>query len=173
MGHIGLMGHGFGTKEMGLAERIAEIKDADEKKNASAEKENANPLAENCVAALFRDARPCPTCGSQIAWWDVYGGGPHCHRCRDWPAVSLVKCVFVTVERSDGSWEWKRVEDIEDATCGGSGDVDGNCTHPRIGRVPMLVAWPAAAPAADGTLLVDWNREVDRFELCKRCGKWI
>lgn len=112
----------------------------------------------------IQPAMPCPACGAVIAWWDRYGGGPHCHRCRDWPSVAVVARI---VAADNGRWlklwplgEWGAVQQAPDASC----------PHSRSRK---RVVWPVAER---GNLLVaDLERwqEAEVFEECLRCGEWI
>ena len=52
-------------------------------------------------------AAPCD-CGGLIFWFDGYGGGPHCHTCKNWPLPSLVvRLLAVREAEGEGSgWRW-------------------------------------------------------------------
>jgi hypothetical protein len=119
-------------------------------------------------------AHPCPSCGATIAWWDRYGGGPHCHRCRDWPTTAVVRAIAVAV---DGRWMTFAQANASLAASQGRGeesiDLDGqeaSCGHRRRRNV---ACYPVVA--RDGAVVVDRDRlaEAERFVECLDCGKWI
>ena len=108
---------------------------------------------------------PCPACGSVLAWFDIYGGGPHCGRCRPWPAESFVRSVM-GYDARDACWRvlWP----IE--ASGPLGMPETPCTH-RMGR--NRAVWPVAD--RDGLLVADLERvaEVENFVECLGCGIWF
>lgn len=89
----------------------------------------AGPAAER--PATTTPAVPCPTCGAAIFWWDIYGGGPHCHHCRDWPAESMVRRIAFAVDD-----RWVDSRDIGRAgRAGHAGRTDRGTGLPDTGGV--------------------------------------
>ena len=97
---------------------------------------------------------PC-CCGSALAWFDIYGGGPHCHGCRPWTAESLVRSVM----GYDAQETRRRVLWPIEAI-GPLGTPQASCTH-RRGRNLTIGPWPGCA----GEVEMVWE--------CAECGMWF
>jgi len=113
----------------------------------------------------IQPAAPCGICGSCLVWFDIYGGGPHCGRCRHWPAESFIRSLM-GYDAQDARWHvlWP----IE-----ASGPLEmpeTPCAHRRRRKV---ATWPSAI--IDERLVVDLERvaEVYEFWECRDCGLWI
>jgi len=114
-------------------------------------------------------AVPCSGCGSCLYWFDRYGGGPHCHRCRDWPSYAVVARIAAVVAGPDGTTSWLTLwprdesEAVQEAP-------DASCPHRRSRK---RVVWPAADRG--NILVADLERwqESEEFNECLACGEWI
>ena len=50
--------------------------------------------------------QPCPTCRCPKAWFDHYGGGPHCFECKPPPTKSMIRRQCDVITTSNGSFAW-------------------------------------------------------------------
>ena len=164
-----------------LLEKLGKEKSKNETRQ---ENEIQNQKAENLASdkeeksGIQTAAAPCSICGQSIAWWDRYGGGPHCHRCRDWPSESLVARIAAAVAGDDGTTSWLTLwpRNAADASGRPEGSQDSSraanasCSH-RRGR--NRVIWPVAERG--GILVADLDRvaEVKEFAECLGCGLWF
>jgi hypothetical protein len=116
---------------------------------------------------LEGQAVPCDRCGAVIHWWDRYGGGPHCHRCRDWPSWAVVARIAAAE-----STAWLTLWPLggSEGPNVASSSPNAACGH-RRGR--KLVIWPTAI--LDERLVGDPGRsaEAEEFFECANCGTWI
>lgn len=176
-GHMGHMGHGVFFMGL-LSNLIGEKKKENQQENRAPNLETENPQSGNRASNEgIRDpqetpvARPCHECGSPIAWWDVYGGGPHCHRCRDWPTTAIVRSIAVAVA---GRWLTFAAANALLAATNGRGeesaDLDGpkaSCGHLRARNTMRYFVI-----AVGDHVSVDRNRlaEAECFVECLDCG---
>ena len=124
------------------------------------EKANAKSVGRS---GKVQSATPCPTCGACIAWWDIYGGGPHCHRCRDWPNQAVVsRIVAVVRDANDESTRWltlwQRAGSVSHSEP--TDAPQASCVH-RRGRNLTIGPWPGCA----GEVEMVWE--------CAECGMWF
>jgi len=156
-----------------LLEKIGKEKSKNENLETRQENEIRNPSTENLAIVSKEEpgnlaaAAPCPVCGAVLHWLDRYGGGPHCHRCRDWPSYAVVARI-VAADNSRWLTLWP-LGDSEGSECRRN-DQNASCTHRRSRR---RVVWPVADR---GNLLVaDLDRvaEVEEFAECSGCGIWF
>jgi len=97
---------------------------------------------------------------------DIYGGGPHCHRCRPWPSETFIRALLgydVATARWQTIWPLTGPRDLAQA------DRD-SCGHPRFRK---RVVWPIADDRS--RIAIDLNRaaEAEVFLECLACGEWI
>ena len=113
-------------------------------------------------------AAPCPVCGSVLAWWDVYGGGPHCHRCRPWPAEFLIRRL-TGYDAQDARWRavWPP-DGSQDQDAAADATADATCDHQGLRG---LIVWPPdILPFSDKHCGM---AEAEFFFECKNCGLWF
>jgi hypothetical protein len=111
-------------------------------------------------------------CGSVIAWRDVYGGGPHCHGCRPWPAESLVRAI-AGWDAQDARWRVLWGKDGSDAVHDGD---RASCGHSRTRRRTVWIPKDGKdRRTGKPILVVDFDRaeEAEIFDECIFCGAWI
>lgn len=118
-----------------------------------------NPAGQPASIANSDPATPCPTCGSSIGWWDIYGGGPHCHHCRDWPAESLVSWIAVCVA---GRWLTPREAQRVEAACPEAGDDEqvaflATWELYEVGDWDVARRWGVRQDCPRDVLLEDWG----------------
>ena len=120
---------------------------------------------------IAASAEPCQTCGSVLAWMDVYGGGPHCHRCRPWPSETFIRRL---IGYDAVAARWRTIWPL-----GGPGDQTdehhASCGHPRT---RTRVVWPGTERldrrTGQAILVPDLDRwqEAEVFEECVVCSWW-
>jgi hypothetical protein len=125
-----------------------------------------NPQAENPQGKPTA-ASPCRTCGSHIAWWDVYGGGPHCHKCRSWPAEAFVRMVAVA-DPDSGRWLTFADANRKLLHSESQNEPEASCGHLRARNVARYFV-----VADESRVSVDRNRlaEAEYFRECLDCGE--
>ena len=114
---------------------------------------------------------PCSACGSVLAWIDIYGGGPHCHRCRPWPSETFIRRL---IGYDAVATHWRTIWPLDGSQDQPAGDRD-SCGH---SRTRTRVVWPAKERpdrrTGQAILVPDLDRwqEAEVFEECVSCGWW-
>jgi len=111
-------------------------------------------------------AAPCPVCGSVLAWMDIYGGGPHCHRCRPWPAETFIRGL-IGYDAAAARWRtiWPR-DGSQDQAAGERDSCEHLVTRKRV-------VWPIVEDRSRIAIDFDRAAEVETFLECLACGEWI
>jgi len=152
-------------EKLGKEKSKNENRPENEIKNSTAENDKAKSGGILPGLAGPATCSVCLTCGSTLTWFDIYGGGPHCGRCRPWPAESFIRSLM-GYDAQDARW---RVLWPFEAS-GMLGMPETPCRHRRRRK---LVVWPSAI--IDERLVADPARsaEVEEFWECRDCGLWI
>jgi len=149
---------------MGLLSKIQKTessKNETRQENVAQNAQTENPQGKPTAAS------PCRTCGSRIAWWDLYGGGPHCHRCKSWSSERLVKSIAVA-DPDSGRWLTFAEVNRKLLHSESPGEPEASCGHRRARNVARHFV------VADGDRVsVDRNRlaEAECFRECLDCGE--
>lgn len=124
------------------------------------------PSGQEIPSGWSPDAGPCPTCGSVLAWLDIYGGGPHCHRCRPWPAETFIRAL---IGYDAAAARWRTIWPLDGSQDQSAGDRD-SCGHPSTRK---RVVWPIVEDRS--CIKIDFDRvaEAEVFFECLACGEWI
>ena len=159
-----------------LLEKIGDRKNEDRPENRPADSTAEITSCGNAHTSSGNDPPTKCSCGSLLAWRDIYGGGPHCHGCRPWPAERFVRQLIGLEPASCAqSPRWRVLWPLDGSAA--SGTVDrASCGHSRTRR---RTAWPHRDGVDRRTcrpiLVVDLDRvaEAEVFDECLNCGEWI
>lgn len=156
-----------------LLEKIGERKNENRPEDRPADSSAEITSSGNAQASSGNDPPTKCGCGSVLAWLDIYGGGPHCHGCRPWPAERFVK-QLIGLEACDPASSaqaarWRVLWPLDGSGASATADR-ASCGHSHMRR---RTTWPGTERG--GRLVPDLSRvaEVEVFDECVDCGEWF
>jgi len=164
MVYIVHMVHGGFSMAKSLLEKIQRKNEVEKTKVGIARSENESTAGQQLKIPAGQGS--CSVCDSVLAWLDIYGGGPYCHRCRPWPSETFIRAL-IGYDAAAARWRtiWPR-DGSQDQTAGARDSCEHLVTRKRV-------VWPIVEDRSRIAIDFDRAAEVETFLECLACGEWI